>query len=203
MEPLTSELEKSLLVGCPELGEITREAKRQTRHFPLSSTGAGTLEFVARLVKPSRVLDLGLGYGTSSLVLSRVVGEAGEVEAIDRDAKAIRRAERNLLRAGVQNVQIFQGEASNVLEDLAGLYDLIFLDLNPDHYCALWEKLAGLVRIGGVIVTENLWDSDTCREIMGGVGFRRVNEFSCALARDRRFFTAIVGESMAASIRLE
>jgi tRNA A58 N-methylase Trm61 len=51
-----------------------------------------------------RVLDVGAGDGDVTILLSHLVGPAGEVVSVERDARSIDRARARVIEAGLQNV---------------------------------------------------------------------------------------------------
>jgi SAM-dependent methyltransferase len=57
-----------------------------------------------------RVLDLGTGAGSVALVASRLVGPAGSVVSVDRDAHALALAAEHAEREGVANIEFVQGD---------------------------------------------------------------------------------------------
>jgi ubiquinone/menaquinone biosynthesis C-methylase UbiE len=99
-----------------------------------------------------RVLDLGSGVGDVSLLLARLVGPAGEVVGIERDAQAIARAQARVAEAGLRNVSFTQTDVSEIKSDqpfdaVVGRFILMFL---PDPVAVL-RSVARLIRPGGVL----------------------------------------------------
>ena len=99
-----------------------------------------------------RVLDLGSGVGDVAMLLSRLVGPAGEVVAIERDAHSINRGQTRAAEAGLHNVTFAQTDIAQFWSDapfdaVAGRYILQFL---PDPVGTL-RSLSEKVRPGGII----------------------------------------------------
>ena len=99
-----------------------------------------------------RVLDLGSGVGDVSMLLARLVGPAGEIVGIERDALSIARASARVTAAGLRNVHFIQTDvhqlSSEKLFDAAvGRFILMFL---PDPV-AILRSVVSLVRPGGIL----------------------------------------------------
>ncbi|HEX5124158.1 MAG TPA: class I SAM-dependent methyltransferase [Rhodanobacteraceae bacterium] len=70
------------------------------------------------------VLDVGCGFGDSTLRIARSVGPAGEAVGMDCAANFIGECEKDALKSGVRNAQFFVGDAQ--WDDLRGPYDHAF-----------------------------------------------------------------------------
>lgn len=111
---------------------------------------------LARLVKPTRVLDLGSGFGYSTLWLARALEEAGVVVGVDDDpvhtAGASSLAEGHAYGARVRYIT---GRVHDVLDSFDGVFDVIHDDAwfarRPDHL----ETMLGLLRPGGLLTMVN------------------------------------------------
>jgi len=65
----------------------------------------------AGVVEGAVVADVGCGPGAISLVLADLVGSAGRVFAVDRDAGAVEAARSAVARAGIHTVTVDVGDA--------------------------------------------------------------------------------------------
>jgi ubiquinone/menaquinone biosynthesis C-methylase UbiE len=77
-----------------------------------------------RLEPGSRVLDVGCGFGDSTLQIARRVGNEGEAVGLDCAGNFIRDAENEARSRGVANARFFVGDAQG--GDLRGPYDHAF-----------------------------------------------------------------------------
>ena len=70
---------------------------------------------------------------------------------------------RRLLRAGAasphgKKIRFKLGPGLETLKNLAGPFDLAFIDANKDDYSAYWDAVLPLVRPNGLVVVDNvLW----------------------------------------------
>ena len=90
---------------------------------------------LGRLAPGERVLDLGSGAGTDSLVAAQMVGEAGRVTGIDMTNEMLAKARAAATEMGATNIEFFEGEAEHLpFEDET--FDVVIsngvIDLIPD-----------------------------------------------------------------------
>jgi len=74
--------------------------------------------------KGARVLDVGCGFGDSTLRIARIVGPEGRAVGMDCSQNFVDCATRDAEQAGVRNVSFFAADAQ--LDDLRGPYDYAF-----------------------------------------------------------------------------
>src|SRR5918911_593652 len=87
----------------PELANVPDSAVE-------SFAGVANPWTMGRLEPGERVLDLGSGAGTDSLVAAQMVGEDGSVTGIDMTPAMLERARRAADELGVANVRFIQGQ---------------------------------------------------------------------------------------------
>jgi arsenite methyltransferase len=121
----------------PELVEVPDSAVE-------SFAGVANPFSLGRLNVGERVLDLGSGAGTDSLVASRMVGEQGHVTGIDMTPAMLARARAAAVEMSATNVDFVEGEAerlpfadesfdvviSNGVIDLIPDKDVVFAELH-------------------------------------------------------------------------
>src|SRR5262245_63899316 len=69
---------------------------------------------LGRLSPGERVLDLGSGAGTDSLVAAQMVGEAGRVTGIDMTPEMLAKARAAATEMGATNVEFVEGEVERL-----------------------------------------------------------------------------------------
>ncbi len=116
------------------LERIEREARKN--HVPIVKTE--TKEFLKLLVlmkQPMKILEVGTAVGFSSLYMHKFQPEGGTVVTIERNEGRILKAEANFAEAGVQNaVTLLKGDAVQILKELSGTFDFIFMDAAKGQY---------------------------------------------------------------------
>jgi SAM-dependent methyltransferase len=108
---------------------------------------------MGRLAAGERVLDLGCGAGTDSLVAAQMVGADGHVTGIDMTAPMLAKARAAAAEMGVANVEFVEAEAEQLPFGDAS-FDVVIsngvIDLIPDKD-AVFAELNRVLASGGRI----------------------------------------------------
>ena len=106
---------------------------------------------LGRLALGERVLDLGSGAGTDSLVAAQMVGERGHVTGIDMSPPMLAKARAAAAEMGAANVEFVESEAEH-LPFADGTFDVVIsngvIDLIPDKD-AVFAELYRVLTPGG------------------------------------------------------
>ena len=112
----------------PELANVPERAVE-------SFAGVANPFSLGRLEAGERVLDLGSGAGTDSLVAAQMVGETGRVTGIDMTEPMLAKARAAADQMGATNVEFVAGEVER-LPFADGTFDVVIsngvIDLIPD-----------------------------------------------------------------------
>ncbi len=125
------------------------------------------LEITARSCGARKVLEIGMAIGYSVVHLLRGMAADAQVVTIEPDVEMIKRAGEYFQRAGVADrVRIERGLALDILPKLTDTFDLIYLDALKEEYEAYLELSLPLLRIGGIVIADNLlWGGQVAGEI--------------------------------------
>jgi arsenite methyltransferase len=108
---------------------------------------------LGRLSPGERVLDLGSGAGTDSLIAAQMVGPEGSVTGIDMTSEMLAKARASAEEMGLANVEFVEGEAES-LPFPNGTFDVVIsngvIDLIPDKD-AVFAELFRVLKPGGRI----------------------------------------------------
>lgn len=183
------------------------EAQGERERWPIVGPAEGALlHLLTRLVKARRALELGTAIGYSGTWIARGLEAGGELVTVEVDPNTAKLAAENLKKTGVADrVRILVGDAKEVVRDLEGPFDLIFLDVDKASYPALLPACADRLRVGGLLVTDNvLWSGRVVKSRVDA-DTRAIQAYNDALAADRRFASVILtlrdGVSVALKIR--
>jgi len=106
---------------------------------------------MGRLAPGERVLDLGSGAGTDSLVAAQMVGEEGSVTGIDMTPEMLAKARSAATALGFANLEFVEGEAEHLPFPDAS-FDVVIsngvIDLIPDKD-AVFAELHRVLTPGG------------------------------------------------------
>jgi predicted O-methyltransferase YrrM len=193
----------------PLVSEV--RARSASDGVPAISPDTGwLLQVLAAAAAPRRILEIGTGYGCSGIGLARALAPEGMLFTIERNPARAAVARQHFGRAGLGPcVSVMVGEATRLVHKVAGPFDLILQDGSKDQYEAVFDRLVGLLRPRGVLVTDNiLWQGDVLP------GFRpepahsaestaMITRYSRRLAADSRLATVFlpVGDGVAVSVK--
>jgi predicted O-methyltransferase YrrM len=193
----------------PYLATIAADGHAQG--LPIVHADAGALlHGLVRLTGATRVLEIGTAVGYSGLWMASALPAGGLLISLERDPARAAAARAHFTAAGVGGtVSVMAGEATRFLHKIAGPFDVIFQDGDKHQYGPMLDRLVGLLRPGGVLVTDNLlWDGEV---VEGYVAAPRHDAESTAALRaharqltaDARLYTTFlaVGDGLALSVK--
>jgi arsenite methyltransferase len=134
----------------PELANVPDDAVE-------SFAGVANHWALGRLEPGERVLDLGSGAGTDSLIAAQLVGEHGRVTGIDMTPQMLAKARSAAAAMSAANVEFVEGEAER-LPFADGSFDVVIsngvIDLIPDKDAVFAELHRVLVRGGRIQIAD-------------------------------------------------
>jgi predicted O-methyltransferase YrrM len=117
------------------------------------------LSFVAKLIKPQTILEIGTYTGYATLCLAEGLTRDGEIHTIEINEELVDFQKKYFDKSEFKN-QIFSylGEAKNIIPKLNLKFDLIFMDADKTNYPIYLEMVVSKLRKGGVLIADNvLW----------------------------------------------
>lgn len=120
------------------------------------------LKFLLAVKKPERILEVGTAVGFSALLMSEYGPKECHITTIEKYEKRIPVAKENFRRAGREGrITLLEGDASDILRELTGTYDMIFMDAAKGQYIHFLPDILRLLADGGLLVSDNvLQDGD-------------------------------------------
>ena len=118
---------------------------------------ARLLEVLIKGFKSKRIIEVGTAIGYSAIVMAKAAGDGCRVVSVEIDPGMVERARSNIKAAGLENaIEIIEGDARMVLGQLAGSFDLVFLDGAKGHYEEMLGTILDLLVPGGALVCDNV-----------------------------------------------
>ena len=115
------------------------------------------LEVLLLMKKPMRVLEVGTAVGFSALLMSDYLPEGGHITTIENYEKRIPIARENFRRAGKgDKITLIEGDATEVLAEMEGTFDFIFMDAAKGQYIHYLPNVLRLLSDGGCLVSDNV-----------------------------------------------
>lgn len=129
------------------------------KHLLVAGLAGHSDEALRRNLYPSgaRVLDVGCGFGDSTIRIARLVGPRGEAVGVDCAEKFVHAAEREAAQAGVSNARFFKADVQS--DDLRGPYDFAFARFGTMFFTmpgVALKNIRAVLKPGGVL-TQIVW----------------------------------------------
>ncbi len=189
-------------------GALRSEAEEQGIPVILRDTERFMITLI-RMLRPSRILEIGTAVGYSSICFAAAAGSSVEIITLEKDEDLAVQAEANIERMGFQSqIHVVKGDARETMRKLRGEFDLIFIDAAKSHYGEYWDLAFPYCRAGSVIVCDNVllrasvtdegYDSSPRRH---HTSIRRMRSFLERITSDPEVDTAVmtVGDGLSVS----
>ena len=195
--------------GSDALKEIEKEAKRD--HVPIIRKGTqDLLRILLKMKKPERILEVGTAIGFSSVFMGECSSSETEITTIENYPPRIVRAKENIKMAGMEGkIHLLEGDAADILKELDGYYDFIFMDAAKGQYIHFLPDILRLLPSGGILVSDNVLQDGDIFESRYGIRRRnhtihnRMREYLYVLTHNDELDTVILetGDGMTISVR--
>lgn len=170
------------------------------------------LDFITHLIKIShcrKILEIGTAIGYSAINFALVRDDI-IVTTIERDEKMYLEAEKNIKVAKLEEriKLLFQDAVDFDEKTLKDDYDLLFIDAAKSKYQTFFEKYEKLVKLKGLIVTDNVFFhdllfSDNIKNRNTLQLVNKIKKYNEWLMNNHRFDTKFfaIGDGIALSIK--
>ena len=120
------------------------------------------LKLLLAITQPKKILEVGTAIGFSALLMSEYGPEDCHITTIEKYEKRIPLARENFAKAGKEDkITLLEGDAVEILRQLEGPYDFIFMDAAKGQYINILPDIMRLLSDGGMLVSDNvLQDGD-------------------------------------------
>ena len=137
------------------LGEET-EATQKAPQMSVGNNEGAFLRFVVSLMKPMRVLEIGVFTGWSGIEIARGLPPGGKLLALDVEEETTAMARRYAEECGVADrIEYRVCDAKAEVTTLDGPWDLVFIDAWKPDYIEYYEAVLPKLADGGVILADN------------------------------------------------
>ena len=115
------------------------------------------IEFLVNYIKENsikNILEIGSAIGYSAICMALISSDI-RITTLEKDNDRFKQAKENIKEFNLQNqINIIECDALDI--ELNEMYDLIFIDAAKSQYVKFFEKFDKNLKIGGVVVTDNL-----------------------------------------------
>lgn len=192
-----------------ELEEIRKEAI--SNYVPIIRPETiNLLETLISVSKPKRILEVGAAVGFSACLMAEAAGADCTITTIENYPPRIPIANANFKRMGKEGqITLLEGDATDILKDLTGEYDFIFMDAAKGQYINFWPEIKRLIKDGGMVVTDNVLQDGDIIESRFAITRRnrtihkRMRDYLFELTHDKCFTTTILplGDGVSISVK--
>jgi predicted O-methyltransferase YrrM len=138
-----------------KLDKIKKEAIET--HIPIMMDD--TLDKITEIVgnrKLHRILEIGTATGYSALCFEKLLDDDGIIDTIERDEERIAKAKENFKLMKVKNINLYEGDAYEIIQTLDNQYDMIFIDANKGKYDFYLDHALRMLSEDGIIFADNI-----------------------------------------------
>jgi caffeoyl-CoA O-methyltransferase len=162
VEPNVEEYAEAHSSPNGELFERLAAETREKSEAPQMMVGLLEGQFLGALVRSlqaKRILELGTFTGYSSISMALALPPDGRVITCDVNPETTEIARRYAAEAGVvERIEYRTGPALDTIAELAGEFDLIFIDADKPNYLNYYEATLPKLAARGVMILDNtLW----------------------------------------------
>ena len=139
-----------------ELEKIKQKALEE--HIPIIMDE--TLEVIEKYLiknKPNRILEIGTAVGYSAICFTQFLAENGVIDTIEREEERVKEAKINVKLAEVEDkINIYEGDAVEILPTLNNQYDVVFIDAAKGKYPFFLKEALRMINKDGIIFADNI-----------------------------------------------
>ena len=115
------------------------------------------LKVLLKVQKPKRILEVGCAIGYSSILFASTIGDDVEIITVERNEKMIEKAKQYIKLAGFEkNITILEGDAEEILKDIEGEFDMIFIDAAKGKYQLFYDMVIDKLKVDGLLISDNI-----------------------------------------------
>lgn len=163
------------------------------------------LSVLLSIYRPKNILEVGTAIGYSALLMLKYAGDDACITTIERDENVLLEAKENIKSRGMEDrIKCIFGDATEVLENISGDFDFVFIDAAKGQYLDHFDKALSMCHSGSVILTDDvlyfgMTASDELATKKHITITRRLREYLDFLCQDARFETTIlpIGDGVA------
>lgn len=207
METFIDSLDKG---NTPFLDKIEKYALETEVPIIRKSTQS-FLKFLLAYAKPKHILEVGTAIGFSALLMSEYGPKDCHITTIEKYEKRIPIAKQNFKEAGrEEQITLLEGDALEILKELKGEYDMIFMDAAKGQYIHFLPDILRLLSPGGLLISDNVLQDGDVVESRFAVTRRnrtihaRMREYLYELKHHPQLETVIlpVGDGVTLSVKI-
>ncbi|MCK4590052.1 MAG: class I SAM-dependent methyltransferase [Nanoarchaeota archaeon] len=138
----------------PKIQSVLKELEKTNKEFwNTPPEDCQLLNFLIKISKTKRVLELGMSNGYSTIWMAAT---GAEVVSMEKWVERIEEAKKNFEKAGVE-IQIIEGDILENISKLEGKFDFVFIDAMKSQYLDYLKLLLeGKLAEGAIVAAHNV-----------------------------------------------
>ena len=144
------------------------------------------LELISHLMQPARILEIGTFMGYSAICLAKGLQQGGKLHSIELRAEDVAVAQGHINQAHLEDrIILHQGNALDIIAELAETWDLVFIDADKTGYEAYYKLVLPRLRPGGLIIADNvLFHGEVLENEIRGKNAKAIHAFNEMVKKD-------------------
>ena len=170
------------------------EAYARKHDVPIIGPECGRLLYLLTQISGAkRIFEMGSAIGYSAIWFARAGGPDAEIYFTDGDSQNAVLAGENFKKAGLTDqIRILTGDALDLLDSIAGDFDIILIDVNKHQYPDALRKSIPRLKHGGLLITDNVLWSGKVTKTPKDEATRGIVEFNKMVYDSEVLFPVIV-----------
>lgn len=193
------------------LNQLERQAL-QTKVPIIRREMQSLLKVLLAIKQPDSILEVGTAVGFSTILMGEYGKKDSHITTIEKYEKRIPIARENFKKAGMEGkITLLEGDALEIMGRLTEPFDFIFMDAAKGQYINFLPDCLRLLKVGGVLVSDNVLQDGDIVESRFAVTRRnrtihsRMREYLYTLKNHEQLSTAILplGDGVTISTRIK
>lgn len=196
-----TELHEYISAHTSPESQLLQEVNRQTHlkvlqpHMISGHVQGRFLSMLSRMKKPKRILELGTFTGYSALCLAEGLADDGELITIESNDELEELILNNFAKySRPEALKLMIGEALEILPQLDGKFDLVFIDADKTEYPQYLQLMIPLLNKNAFIVADNVLWYEKVLDLSAHTdpSTKALAEFNAMINSDKRFQNIIL-----------
>ena len=116
------------------------------------------LEFISKMIKPAKILEIGTYSGYSAICLAKGLSEKGKLHTIELNDELEIFINNNIKKANLtKKIEIHIGNALKIIPTLNESFDLVFIDADKRCYLDYYKMIFNKIEKNGFIIVDNVF----------------------------------------------
>lgn len=193
------------------LNQLERQAL-QTKVPIIRREMQSLLKVLLAIKQPDSILEVGTAVGFSTILMGEYGKKDSHITTIEKYEKRIPIARENFRKADMAGkITLLEGDALEIMGTLTEPFDFIFMDAAKGQYINFLPDCLRLLKVGGVLVSDNVLQDGDIVESRFAVTRRnrtihsRMREYLYTLKNHEQLSTAILplGDGVTISTRIK